>query len=109
MSTTTKSYPDIFSELKTQVREAGLLDRVPVRGSIEMIAVIVSMTTALATAPMWNPILLGLFMTLVMTRAVFVSHDVLHTQYFKDKSLSKKPFLPLFSDYIEQFFLMVGL
>ena len=85
-----KKYPDTFDELKSQVREAGLLDRVPVRGSIEMIAVITSMVVALSTAPLWNPILLGLFITLIMTRSVFVSHDVLHTQYFKNKSLSKK-------------------
>ena len=87
---TTTSYPDILNELKEQLRAKGLLDRVPVRGSIEMVATIVSMIIALATAPLWNPILLGLFITLIMTRAVFVSHDVLHTQYFKSKSLSKK-------------------
>jgi len=86
----TATYPDIFNELKEQVRAKGLLDRVPVRGSIEMVAVLLSMLVALATAAMWNPILLGLFITLIMTRAVFVSHDVLHTQYFKSKSLSKK-------------------
>ncbi|SFZ98732.1 Fatty acid desaturase [hydrothermal vent metagenome] len=86
----TATYPDIFSELKDEVRAKGLLERIPVRGSIEMIAVLISMLVALTTATMWNPILLGLFITLVMTRAVFVSHDVLHTQYFKSKSLSKK-------------------
>jgi len=90
MSTHTSPYPDIFNELKAQVREKGLLDRVPVRGSIEMIAVLFSMVIALATAPSWHPVLLGLFITLIMTRAVFVSHDILHTQYFKSKSLSKK-------------------
>jgi fatty acid desaturase len=89
MSTSTV-YPDIFNELKAQVRDAGLLKRVPIRGSIEMIAVIASIIVALATAPLWNPILLGLFLTVIFTRSVFVSHDVLHTQYFKDKSLSKK-------------------
>jgi len=83
-------YPDIFSDLKDQVRAAGLLDRIPVRGSIEMVATIASMILIFITAPMWNPILLGLFMTLVFTRAVFISHDVLHTQYFKNKSLSFK-------------------
>ena len=83
-------YPDIFNELKAQVREAGLLERVPVRGSLEMIAVLFSMLLALATAPFWNPVLLGLFITIVYTRSVFVSHDILHTQYFKNKSLSKK-------------------
>ncbi|HHD79659.1 MAG TPA: hypothetical protein ENK98_08540, partial [Epsilonproteobacteria bacterium] len=89
MSNTTL-YADIFDELKAQVREAGLLERVPIRGSIEMVAILCSITLALATSPHWNPILLALFLTLVFTRSVFVSHDILHTQYFKNKSLSKK-------------------
>ncbi len=83
-------YPDVFSDLKDQVRSQGLLQRVPVRGSIEMVATIASMIFIFVTAPMWNPILLGLFMSLVFTRAVFISHDILHTQYFKSKSLSFK-------------------
>ena len=88
--TTTTPYPDIFDELKEKVRAEGLLDRVPLRGSIEMAAVVLSIIIALSTAPLWNPVVLALFLTLVMTRSVFVSHDVLHTQYFKDKSFSKK-------------------
>ena len=86
----TFTYPHIFDELKTQIKDAGLLDRVPVRGSIEMIAIIVSLIIALTTAPLWHPVLLALFLTLLFTRSVFVSHDILHTQYFKSKSLSKK-------------------
>jgi len=93
------SYPDVFKELKAQVREEGLLQRVPIRGSIEMIMVLVAITIALFTAPSWNPILLGIFMTIVFTRAVFISHDILHTQYFKDKSLSMKLSYP-FSAFI---------
>ncbi len=90
--TTAKStpYPDIFNELKKEVRDAGLLERVPIRGSIEMIAIIVSFIVVFSTITLWNPILLGLFMTLLFTRAVFVSHDILHRQYFKSKSLSMK-------------------
>ena len=84
------AYPDIFNELKTQVRDAGLLQRVPIRGSLEMLAVISSISIALITAPFWHPVLLGLFITIIFTRSVFVSHDILHTQYFKDKALSKK-------------------
>jgi fatty acid desaturase len=86
----TIAYQDIFSELKSQVRDAGLLERVPVRGSLEMGAVILSMLIALISAPYWHPVLLGLFIAVIYTRSVFVSHDVLHTQYFKDKALSKK-------------------
>jgi len=84
----TANYPDTFDELKAQIREAGLLKRVPIRGSIEMAAVILSFVIVYSTLSLWNPILLGLFMTLLFTRAVFVSHDILHTQYFKDKRVS---------------------
>ena len=84
------TYPELFEALKNEVRQEGLLDRVPVRGTIEMIAIVVSIIVALYTAPLWNPILLGLFLTIIFTRSVFVSHDILHTQYFKNKSLSKK-------------------
>ncbi len=94
----TAKYPDIFDELKDEVKEAGLLERVPVRGSIEMIATILSMVIVYIIvvnwntlgAPSWMPVALGLFMTIIFTRAVFISHDVLHTQYFKSKKLSFK-------------------
>jgi fatty acid desaturase len=86
----TARYPDVFEELKKEVRDAGLLERVPLRGSIEMVAIIISLGVAFATMKMWNPVLLGLFLTLIFTRAVFVSHDILHLQYFKDKKLSFK-------------------
>ena len=91
-------YPDIFDELKADVRKAGLLNRIPVRGSIEMIAVMICMIIVYVVVINWDTIAppvgsafaLGLFMTIIFTRAVFISHDVLHTQYFKNKSLSFK-------------------
>ena len=90
MSQSAAMYPDIFDELKAQVREAGLLKRVPVRGSIEMAGVIIAFIIVYSTLTLWNPILLGLVMTVLFTRAVFISHDILHTQYFKNKKLSFK-------------------
>jgi len=91
-------YPDIFEELKAEVRAAGLLDRVPVRGMIEMIATAISMIIVYVIVFNWETLNLallgavglGLFMTIIFTRAVFISHDILHTQYFKKKSLSFK-------------------
>jgi len=83
-------YPDNFDELKAEVRAAGLLDRVPVRGTIEMVGIIVILIAVLSTLEQWNPFLLGLMMTIIATRAVFVSHDILHLQYFKSKKLSFK-------------------
>ena len=88
--TMTTQYSELFGSLKQEVRKAGLLDRAPIRGSVEMIAIIVCIVVALSTAPLWHPVLLALFLTLLFTRSVFVSHDILHTQYFKNKSLSKK-------------------
>ncbi|MFK5938604.1 MAG: acyl-CoA desaturase [Sulfurimonas sp.] len=100
-------YPDIFDELKAEVRAAGLLERVPLRGTIEMIAVGFSMIVVYFVVfnwtslnpPVWAAFALGFFMTIIFTRAVFVSHDVLHRQYFKKKSLSFKLSYP-FSAFI---------
>ena len=92
-------YPNNFHELKEIVREAGLLKRVPFRGSIEMLAVIVSLTLIYIVVYNWDALvgesliaasLLALAMSVVFTRSVFVSHDILHLQYFKSKSLSFK-------------------
>lgn len=96
---TLSPYPELFDQLKTQVREAGLLQRVPIRGSIEMLAILVCIIIALISAPLWNPIILALFLTLIFTRSVFVSHDLLHRQYFKSKNLSMKLSFP-FSAFI---------
>ncbi|MDQ7060251.1 MAG: fatty acid desaturase [Sulfurimonas sp.] len=101
------SYPDIFDELKKEVRAAGLLQRVPIRGSIEMLATIFSvilvytivMNWAEFSSFWWAPYALALFMTVIFTRAVFISHDILHTQYFKNKSLAFKLSYP-FSAFI---------
>lgn len=82
-------YNELFNQLKQDVKDKGLLQRVPIRGSIEMAAILISITILLTTAPHWNIILLSIFLTIIYTRAVFVSHDILHRQYFKSKSLSK--------------------
>jgi fatty acid desaturase len=83
-------YDELFDELKAQVRDAGLLERVPVRGTIEMIAILLAVSITLITASAWHPILLALVLIVIFTRAVFTSHDLLHTQYFKNKAFSKK-------------------
>ena len=100
-------YPDIFDELKAEVRAAGLLERVPVRGSIEMAATIISMILvyvivvnwSMTEGLWWAPFALAFFMIIIFTRAVFISHDLLHTQYFKSKSTAFKFSYP-FSAFI---------
>jgi len=90
-------YSNMFEELKQEVKEAGLLNRVPIRGTIEMMGVILSIILVLIFSPQINPIIIGLLLTIIFTRSVFVSHDILHRQYFKDKSLSKKLSYPFSS------------
>lgn len=77
-----------FNDLKQTVEKAGLLKRVPIRGSFEMIMILVAISLTFYTMELWNPILLGLAMTIIFTRSVFVAHDILHNQYFKSKKLS---------------------
>jgi fatty acid desaturase len=48
----------------------------------------------LSLPEIWGAVGLGLFMTVVFTRSVFVSHDILHRQYFKSKSFSLKVSYP---------------
>lgn len=101
------NFPDIFDELKAEVKGAGLLDRAPIRGGIEMAATILSMILVyvvvynwgMTEAYAWAPYALALFMVIIFTRAVFISHDLLHTQYVKNKSLSFKLSYP-FSAFI---------
>ncbi len=92
-------YPDIFDDLKDQVRNAGLLECVPLRGMMEIFAIIASLILVFSTMEMWNPILMGLFLTLIFTRSVFVSHDILHLQYFKSRKISMRLSYP-FSAFI---------
>jgi len=82
------AYPDNFEVLRAEVKEAGLLERVPQRGMIEMAGIIIALVALYSTLTLWNPYLLALAMTIIATRAVFVSHDILHLQYFKSKKLS---------------------
>ena len=93
-------YPDIFNELKSAVRDAGLLERVPIRGSAEMVAILLTLGALYAMVGYSSSFgldgsllfgfFVGLMLCMLFSRAVFVSHDILHLQYFKSKSLSFK-------------------
>jgi fatty acid desaturase len=63
-----------------------------------MVGTLLSMVGVFALITHWNIVsefwwasfMLALFMVVIFTRAVFISHDILHTQYFKNKSLAFK-------------------
>lgn len=89
-----KDYKQLFEELKQEVKSAGLYKRATKRGILEMIFIIVSLVVVFLTISSWHPILLGFALTVIFTRAVFLSHDLLHRQIFKDKTLSRQITLP---------------
>ncbi len=89
-----KDYKKLFEELKAEIKAAGIYERATTRGIIEMALIVASLTLAFTTSTYWNPILLGLFFTVIFTRAVFLSHDLLHRQIFKSKTISKRMTLP---------------
>lgn len=89
-----RDYKQLFEELKTEVKEAGLYKRATKRGILEMFFILLSLAVVFSTITLWHPILLGLAFTVIFTRAVFLSHDLLHRQIFKDKTLSRRLTLP---------------
>lgn len=48
------SYLDLFDELKEEVKATGLLERIPVHCSIEMIAIVVSFIIVFTTIALWS-------------------------------------------------------
>ena len=89
-----KDYKKLFEELKAEVKAAGLYKRATKRGILEMFLIFLSLTLLFSTLHLWHPILIGLAFTVIFTRAVFLSHDLLHRQIFKDKALSRQITLP---------------
>lgn len=83
-------YKQTFKELKQEVREAGLLKRVPKRGIFEMLLTVTAFLGSLFFAPEIHPVLLGFMFTIIFTRFVFISHDLLHAQYFQSKIVNRR-------------------
>jgi fatty acid desaturase len=80
----------MMEELKTLVKDAGLMDKIPLRGSIEVIIVlslfVISFLSVGNTAPI---ISIGLFVLTIM-RSTFVAHDLIHHQYYNNRETNKK-------------------
>lgn len=89
-----KDYKKLFEELKKEVKAAGVYQRATKRGILEMFFIILSLVAVFSFITEINPILLGCIFTVIFTRSVFLSHDLLHRQIFKDKSFSKRITLP---------------
>ncbi len=81
-------FPDIFDDLKAQVQDEKLLDPAPIRGLIDMAVILVLFGALILTAGEWNLFLVGVLLSLVLARAYYLSHNILHDQYFDDTKLN---------------------
>lgn len=81
----TTNYDSLLKDLTTKVKEEGLLDKKPIRGSIEMIIVLSAFVFTLSLVDKIDPILNALMMVIVMLRSTYVAHDLVHSQYFSRK------------------------
>jgi len=81
-------FPDIFDDLKAEVKDQDLLSPTPFRGIIGMTLIFAFFVTLLTTASQWNILLLGLLLSIVLARAFFLSHNLMHGQYFENNKLN---------------------
>lgn len=92
----------MLDDIRSKAKELGYLDRTPIRGTVEIISVVIMYILFTLIVVNWKdsyiPFLLGLGMTVMFSRAIFIIHDILHTQYYKSKKLAK---------YISYFFVII--
>lgn len=79
-------YISLMKELKSEVKSEGLLDKAPKRGAIEIAIVFSAFVITLFLSGKIPTILNALMMVVVMLRATYVAHDLIHNQYFSKKT-----------------------
>lgn len=80
----------MIEKLKVRLEHKNLLERTPIRGSIEMILTLAAFILFLYSITIISaPVIFGIILAIIMSRAIFIIHDVLHTQYFKSKKFSR--------------------
>jgi len=84
-----EKYEQVFRDIKQRVKNDGLLERAPFRGSLEMIIILSAFILSLSLVGVINPFINALMMILVMIRSTYLSHDLTHNQYFS-KSRDRK-------------------
>jgi fatty acid desaturase len=93
-----KDYDKLWLELKQKVSDTGLLEKAPLRGTVEMIIVFSAFLLTLLLLDVVHPLISGLMMILVMIRSTYLAHDLIHNQYFS-KSVDRK-FSYFFGNFI---------
>ncbi len=73
---------ELFNKFTKEMKEKGLLDKTPIRGTIEMGIEISGYALFLYFIADVSPIIAGLFWVLLTLRSTYIVHDLLHRQYF---------------------------
>jgi len=75
----------IFHAFTHELRLKGLLDKTPIRGSVEIVLELSAYALLFTFMAQLPPVLVGLIFVLLMVRSTYIVHDLLHKQYFSRK------------------------
>jgi len=75
----------IFHTFADELRQKGLLDKTPIRGSVEILIELTAYVLLFTFMSTMSPIVVGLIFVLLMVRSTYIVHDLLHKQYFSRK------------------------
>ena len=80
---------ELFHQFTQELREKGLLDKTPIRGTVEIVLELSGYALFFYFLADINPIVAGLFWVLLTVRSTYIVHDLLHKQYFSRKTGNK--------------------
>lgn len=85
---------NVFNDLKQIVTNNGLFDRTPIRGTLE-IGVTVTGVVVMAVYSFFIGVhsiievfIYAAVMAVLLSRSIYIIHDILHSQYYKSKKIS---------------------
>ena len=76
---------ELFHAFTQELREKGLLDKTPIRGSVEIALELSGYVLLFYFMTAMPPFVVGLLFILLMVRSTYIVHDLLHKQYFSRK------------------------
>ena len=77
---------ELFHTFAQELREKGLLDKTPIRGSVEIALELSGYALLFYFMTAIPPFVVGLLFILLMVRSTYIVHDLLHKQYFSRKT-----------------------
>lgn len=84
-----KDFDKLFKELKNKVKEKKLNDKIPIRGTIEIIIVLSLFFTSIYSIFNFHYLLSSILIILTLLRTTYLAHDLIHLQYYKNRTLNK--------------------